>query len=60
MPPDLQAALRKTRAHLDIGQGSQGFDTRAAFEARLQAAGFADVRGQDLFPGGLASLVEAR
>jgi ubiquinone/menaquinone biosynthesis C-methylase UbiE len=38
----------------------QRFDTRADFEARLRAAGFADVRGQELFPGGIASLVEAR
>ena len=38
----------------------QRFDTRAEFAARLRVAGFADVRGQDLFPGGIASLVEAR
>ena len=38
----------------------QRFDTRAEFEARLRVAGFADVRGQDLFPGGIASLVEVR
>lgn len=36
------------------------FDTRAQFEARLRALGFTEVRGQDLFPGGVASLVEAR
>ena len=36
------------------------FDTRAQFEARLRAVGFAEVCGQDLFPGGVASLVEAR
>jgi ubiquinone/menaquinone biosynthesis methyltransferase len=36
------------------------FDTRAQFEARLRALGFSEVRGQDLFPGGVASLVEAR
>jgi ubiquinone/menaquinone biosynthesis methyltransferase len=38
----------------------QRFDTRADFEAKLRTAGFADVRGQELFPGGIASLVEAR
>jgi len=37
----------------------QRFDTRADFESRLRAAGFADVRSHDLFPGGIASLVEA-
>jgi ubiquinone/menaquinone biosynthesis methyltransferase len=47
-------------AYRYLPQSIQGFDTRAAFEARLRAAGFADVRGQDLFPGGLASLVEAQ
>ena len=47
-------------AYRYLPQSIQGFDTRAAFEARLQAAGFADVRGQDLFPGGVASLVEAQ
>lgn len=36
------------------------FDTRADFEARLRAAGFAEVHSHDLFPGGIASLVEAR
>lgn len=36
------------------------FDTRQQFEARLRAVGFSEVRGQDLFPGGVASLVEAR
>jgi len=38
----------------------QRFDTRADFETKLRTAGFADVRGQELFPGGIASLVEAR
>jgi ubiquinone/menaquinone biosynthesis methyltransferase len=36
------------------------FDTRSDFEARLRAAGFADVHSHDLFPGGIASLVEAQ
>jgi demethylmenaquinone methyltransferase / 2-methoxy-6-polyprenyl-1,4-benzoquinol methylase len=36
------------------------FDTREQFEARLRALGFTEVRGLDLFPGGVASLVEAR
>jgi demethylmenaquinone methyltransferase/2-methoxy-6-polyprenyl-1,4-benzoquinol methylase len=36
------------------------FLTRAEFEDVLRAAGFANVRGQDLFPGGVASLVVAQ
>jgi demethylmenaquinone methyltransferase / 2-methoxy-6-polyprenyl-1,4-benzoquinol methylase len=36
------------------------FDTRAQFQARLRTVGFAEARGLDLFPGGVASLVEAR
>jgi len=38
----------------------QRFDTRTDFEARLRVAGFANVCSHDLFPGGIASLVEAR
>jgi ubiquinone/menaquinone biosynthesis methyltransferase len=38
----------------------QAFETRANFEAKLRIAGFADVRSQDLFPGGIASLVQAQ
>ena len=33
--------------------------TRAEFEDRLRASGFANVRGQELFPAGVASLVVA-
>jgi ubiquinone/menaquinone biosynthesis methyltransferase len=47
-------------AYRYLPQSIQRFDTRAEFEARLRAAGFADVRGQDLFPGGVASLLEAQ
>jgi ubiquinone/menaquinone biosynthesis methyltransferase len=47
-------------AYRYLPQSIQGFDTRPEFEARLQAAGFADVRGQNLFPGGMASLLEAQ
>jgi len=36
-----------------------GFVTRGEFEARLRAAGFSSVQGEDLFPGGVASLVVA-
>jgi ubiquinone/menaquinone biosynthesis methyltransferase len=37
-----------------------GFETRADFEAKLRGAGFANVKSQDLFPGGIASLVQAQ
>ena len=47
-------------AYRYLPQSIQRFDTRPEFEARLRVAGFADVRGQDLFPGGIASLVEGR
>ena len=47
-------------AYRYLPESIQRFDTRADFEAKLRVAGFADVRGQDLFPGGIASLVEAR
>ena len=36
------------------------FVTRGEFEALLREVGFAEVRGNDLFPGGIASLVEAQ
>jgi demethylmenaquinone methyltransferase/2-methoxy-6-polyprenyl-1,4-benzoquinol methylase len=36
-----------------------GFLPRREFEALLRAAGFADVAGRELFPGGVASLVVA-
>ena len=47
-------------AYRYLPQSIQDFDSRADFEARLRAVGFAEVAGQDLFPGGVASLVEAR
>jgi ubiquinone/menaquinone biosynthesis methyltransferase len=47
-------------AYRYLPQSIQEFDSRADFEARLRALGFSEVRGQDLFPGGVASLVEAR
>ncbi|MBN2574721.1 MAG: ubiquinone/menaquinone biosynthesis methyltransferase [Deltaproteobacteria bacterium] len=37
-----------------------GFITRVEFEARLAAAGFAEVSGSDLFPGRVASQVVGR
>jgi ubiquinone/menaquinone biosynthesis methyltransferase len=37
-----------------------GFLSREDFEGRLRAAGFAEVRGRELFPGGVAALVVAR
>jgi demethylmenaquinone methyltransferase/2-methoxy-6-polyprenyl-1,4-benzoquinol methylase len=36
------------------------FVSRPQFEDRLRAAGFAEARGEDLFPAGVASLVVAR
>jgi demethylmenaquinone methyltransferase/2-methoxy-6-polyprenyl-1,4-benzoquinol methylase len=36
------------------------FDTREQFQARLRGLGFSEVSGLDLFPGGVASLVEAQ
>jgi ubiquinone/menaquinone biosynthesis methyltransferase len=36
------------------------FVTRGEFDDRLRAAGFAQVAGEELFPGGVASLVVAR
>jgi demethylmenaquinone methyltransferase/2-methoxy-6-polyprenyl-1,4-benzoquinol methylase len=36
------------------------FVSRPEFEAKLREAGFAEARGEDLFPSGVASLVVAR
>jgi ubiquinone/menaquinone biosynthesis C-methylase UbiE len=36
------------------------FLSRVEFEDAMRTAGFADVRGHDLFPAGVASLVVAR
>ncbi|MGC9984079.1 MAG: ubiquinone/menaquinone biosynthesis methyltransferase [Polyangia bacterium] len=47
-------------AYRYLPESIQRFDMRADFEARLRTAGFTDVRSHDLFPGGIASLVEAR
>lgn len=47
-------------AYRYLPESIQRFDTLAEFENRVRAAGFAEVRGQELFPGGVASLVEAR
>jgi demethylmenaquinone methyltransferase/2-methoxy-6-polyprenyl-1,4-benzoquinol methylase len=47
-------------AYRYLPESIRGFDTLAEFENRVRAAGFAEVRGQELFPGGVASLVEAR
>jgi demethylmenaquinone methyltransferase/2-methoxy-6-polyprenyl-1,4-benzoquinol methylase len=54
------AASGDRAAYRYLPESIRRFDTRGDFEARLRAAGFATVRGQDLFPGGIASLVEAR
>jgi ubiquinone/menaquinone biosynthesis methyltransferase len=47
-------------AYRYLPESIRGFVTRAEFEAQLRAVGFAEVRGHELFPGGIASLVEAR
>jgi ubiquinone/menaquinone biosynthesis C-methylase UbiE len=47
-------------AYRYLPESIQGFVTRAEFEVQLRAVGFAEVRGQNFFPGGIASLVEAR
>jgi ubiquinone/menaquinone biosynthesis methyltransferase len=47
-------------AYRYLPESIQRFRSRAEFEALLRAAGFTDVSGQDLFPGGVASLVVAR
>jgi demethylmenaquinone methyltransferase / 2-methoxy-6-polyprenyl-1,4-benzoquinol methylase len=54
------AASGDRAAYRYLPESIQGFDTRADFAARLQTAGFADVRSRGLFPGAIASLVEAR
>ena len=46
-------------AYRYLPESIAGFLTRAEFEARLRAAGFAEVQGGDLFPAGVASLVVA-
>ncbi len=46
-------------AYRYLPESIAGFLTRGEFEARLRAAGFAEVRGSDLFPAGVASLVVA-
>ena len=47
-------------AYRYLPESIQGFETRANFEAKLRVAGFANVKSQDLFPGGIASLVQAQ
>jgi ubiquinone/menaquinone biosynthesis methyltransferase len=46
-------------AYRYLPESIAGFLSRAEFEDRLRAAGFAQVRGVDLFPAGVASLVVA-
>ena len=46
-------------AYRYLPESIAGFLTRDEFEARLRATGFAQVRGSDLFPAGVASLVVA-
>jgi len=59
--PILGWAISGDRAGLPLpARVDSGFVTRAEFEAQLRAVGFAEVRGHQLFPGGIASLVEAR
>jgi ubiquinone/menaquinone biosynthesis methyltransferase len=47
-------------AYRYLPESIQAFETRANFEAKLRIAGFADVKSHDLFPGGIASLVQAQ
>jgi ubiquinone/menaquinone biosynthesis methyltransferase len=47
-------------AYRYLPESIQRFDTQTDFEARLRTAGFSDVHSRCLFPGGIASLVEAR
>jgi ubiquinone/menaquinone biosynthesis methyltransferase len=54
------AASGDREAYRYLPDSIQRFDTRADFEIRLRDVGFAEVHGQDLCPGGIASLVEAR
>ena len=46
-------------AYRYLPESIAGFLSRAEFEDRLRAAGFAQVRGVELFPAGVASLVVA-
>ena len=46
-------------AYRYLPESIAGFLTRDEFEARVRATGFAQVRGSDLFPAGVASLVVA-
>jgi demethylmenaquinone methyltransferase/2-methoxy-6-polyprenyl-1,4-benzoquinol methylase len=47
-------------AYRYLPRSIDAFLSRGDFEQALQRAGFAQVRGQDLFPGGVASLVVAQ
>jgi len=44
-------------AYRYLPESIERFDTRGDFQARMTRAGFREVRGQDLFPAGVASLV---
>jgi ubiquinone/menaquinone biosynthesis C-methylase UbiE len=46
-------------AYRYLPESIAGFVTRGEFESCLRTAGFAQVRGSDLFPAGVASLVVA-
>jgi demethylmenaquinone methyltransferase / 2-methoxy-6-polyprenyl-1,4-benzoquinol methylase len=47
-------------AYRYLPRSIDSFLSRGAFEEALRTAGFGEVHGQDLFPGGVASLVVAR
>ena len=54
-----RAVTGDAAAYRYLPESIAAFVSRAEFEDGLRAAGFASVRGQDLFPAGVASLVLA-
>ena len=54
-----RAVTGDAAAYRYLPESIAGFLGRQEFETRLRAAGFAEVSGRELFPGGVASLVVA-
>jgi ubiquinone/menaquinone biosynthesis C-methylase UbiE len=54
-----RAVTGDAAAYRYLPESIAAFVSRAEFEDGLRVAGFASVRGQDLFPAGVASLVLA-